>query len=282
LATGVVLIALGLLAQYSYYGDLIPASVRGKLALPRSLLSVWSLALFPIRDPLQIVLTISAFIGLPAAWRASRFVRIYSAWALALLLTWIVTGAHLWPWYCVPFWFFKILVTSVALDAYLERYAQLALWIRPTALASIAVLAWVVFAAIYGRDRMETNVYRHIRQWAAGKNFNGQSAYAMDFGALGYYTGLRILDEPGLAWPAGRENYGSDLTSILIGEKPQWAFVTRCGDNMRYMQSDKIMRLYEPVWRASIQGDISLEDTNEQLEPWAADFVLYRRITDSP
>jgi hypothetical protein len=279
LLLGAAMISAGVLAQYLYFGDLVPASVRGKIALPRSLESVWSLALFPLRDPLQLVLTVTAAIGLPAAWRASRIVRIYSVWSLALLTVWMVSGAHLWPWYCVPFWFFKVLVSGVALDLWLSRFRWPKAVLRPAVLATAAVAAWVVFAAVYGRDRMETHVYSRVRGWAEGRNFAGESAYAMDFGAFGFYTNLRILDEPGLVWPPGRETYRSDLRAILLGEKPGWAFVTRCGENMRTMQSAEIARLYCPVWRASMAGDTVLDFERNVAPQWAADFILYERTS---
>jgi hypothetical protein len=281
LLIGGAVIAAGVLAQHLYYGDVIPASVRGKIALPRALDSVWSLALFPTRDPLQFVLTVVAAAGLPAAWRISRFVRIHTVWALALLAVWIVSGAHLWPWYCVPFWFFKVLVSAVAVGVWLRRFGWSRAVVRPGILAVLVVSAWLAFAVFYGRDRMETHVYSRIRHWASGRNFCGQTAYAMDFGALGYYTNLRVLDEPGLVWPKARESYHSDLRAILLGEKPDWAFVTRCGDNMRTMQSPEIARQYRPLWRASMAGDTGLDFERNVAPLWAADFVLYERAVPS-
>jgi hypothetical protein len=282
LVMGAALIAAGVLAQYFYYGDLIPASVGGKMSLARSLDSVWSLALFPLRDPLQLILTITAAVGLPTAWRASRLVRVYAVWALALLTVWMVTGAHLWPWYCVPFWFFKALVSGVALDVWLRPLLWPKAVVRPGVLAMAAVAAWVAFAALYGRDRMETHVYSRIREWAAGRDFAGQSAYGMDFGAFGFYTNLRILDEPGLVWPPGRDVYRSDLRAILMGEEPQWAFVTRCADNVRAMRSEEIARQYRPVWRASMAGDTALDFERNVAPLWAADFILYERTAPPP
>jgi hypothetical protein len=278
LLIGAALIGAGALAQYLYFGDWIPASVRGKMSLVRSLDSVWSLALFPLRDPLQWVLTVAAAIGLPAAWRESRFVRVYAVWSLALLGVWVASGSHLWPWYCVPFWFFKVLVSGVALDVWLRRFRWRNVVLQPAVLAVVAVGAWVAFAGLYGRDRMETHVYSRIRDWAAERDFAGQSAYAMDFGAFGFYTKLRILDEPGLVWPAGRDVYRSDLRAILLGEKPEWAFVTRCGDNLRMMQSEDIARQYRPVWRASMAGDTLLDFERNVAPLWAADFILYERV----
>ena len=117
---------------------------------------------------------------------------------------------------------------------------------------------------------------------AAVRDFAGQSAYGMDFGAFGFYTNLRILDEPGLVWPPGRDVYRSDLRAILLGERPQWAFVTRCADNVRAMQSQEIARQYRPVWRVSMAGDTALDFERNVAPLWAADFILYERVAQSP
>ena len=87
------------------------------------------------------------------------------------------------------------------------------------------------------------------------------------------------MDEPGLVWPAGREKYGSDLRAILVGEKPDWAWVTRCKDNARVMQSAEIKKLYYPLWRASMNGDTALDFTHDLAAEWSPDFVLYGRLS---
>ena len=280
LGTGIILCGVAL--QYGYYGDLIPQSVRGKLALTRELASVFNLALFPRRDPLQLLLTLTMAVGLPVAWRRSAFVRLYGLWALALLATWFITGAHLWMWYCVPLWFFKAVVTGVALDAWIDK-AGLNAWakrsLQPMPLALVVIIGWTSLVFVLGPDRMERNMYSKIRAWADGQDFAGQTAYGMDFGAFGFYTGLRILDEPGLVYPAAITKYQSDLKRILLGERPDWAFVTRYQQNIAIMRSPELVESYAPVWRVSLAGDTALDFPLYGVpETWHDDFVLYKRI----
>ena len=99
----------------------------------------------------------------------------------------------------------------------------------------------------------------------------------MDFGAFGYYTGARILDEAGLVYPLALDVYKSDLKAMLLAERPEWAFVTNYMDNPRLMRTPELAELYEPVWRASVQGDTILDFPIEQVpRRWTHDFTLYR------
>jgi hypothetical protein len=279
---GILIIALGAILQFEYYGQWIPQSVRAKMTLAGTWRPVLDLALFPRRDPLQLLLTLTTMLGLPAAWRASRFVRLYSVWALALLAAWLVTGAHLWMWYCVPFWFFKTIVTGVALESWLEKggwKASSERWLRPGTLALVVILGWAMLAFVLGPDKMERNVYSKIRTWAAGRDTRRQSAYGMDFGAFGYYTRMRIVDEPGLVFPQAITTYNSELKRMLLGEQPEWAFVTRYQQNIAVMRSPELADSYHPVWRVSMDGDTSLDfPLGDVPEQWHPDFILYQRV----
>jgi hypothetical protein len=279
---GAAIILCGAALQWGYYGDLIPQSVRGKMALERSLESVWSLVVFPKTDPLQAMLTITTILGLPVAWKSSRFIRAYGLWSLALLVSWIVTGAHLWYWYCVPVWFFKVLVTSIAIARWSESRALLRTFVNllsPIMMLVIVVTVWCILAIVRGPDGMEKNVYSKIRAWSRGQDFSGQSAYGMDFGAFGYYAKLRMLDEPGLVWPPAITRYHNDLKAILLGERPEWAMVTNVRDNVAAMRSPELASLYQPLWRASMAGDTVLTPDLAAFSPaWRPDFTLYRRV----
>ncbi|MBI5058635.1 hypothetical protein HZB60_02500 [candidate division KSB1 bacterium] len=298
-AVGFVIVTLGAVLQRWYYGTWIPQSVAGKMALPNHYHEVFTLALFPLRDPLQFVLTITTLVGLRSAWSASALVRVYTPWAVLLLLVWMITGAHLWAWYCVPIWFYKVVVTAVAAGVWVDAIRKPGADVTPPCppvnrgesngrplpgteriaigAAVFIVTAWVGFAAAFGRDRMESNVYSKIREWVAGKSFTGMRAYGMDFGAFGYYTGLQILDEPGLVWPQAM-TFRNDLQTILLAERPEYAFVTANQDNLRAMRGGMIAELYEPLWRASMNGKTDvLAPIESFVTDWAPDFYLFAR-----
>jgi arabinofuranosyltransferase len=282
LLVGLAVVAGGIALQYGYYGDFIPQSVRGKMALPHTWEGLWSLVFFPRRDPVQFVLTLTALAGLPCAWKRSPLVRVYSFWCAALVAAWAITGAHLWSWYCVPVWFWKVLVTSVAGGELLARWKGLSSTGRQNLLTygatALIVISWILLAVTIERDRMETNVYSRILQWSAGKDFRSQRAYAMDFGAFGYYTGMKILDEPGLVWPAALTTYRNDLHAILLGEKPEWAYVTCYDRNLDVMRAPDVAQCYVPVWRVSMSGDTTLNPESFRVsKTWTADFILFKR-----
>ncbi|MBL0062172.1 MAG: hypothetical protein IPP40_12000 [bacterium] len=250
---GIALIVVGAILQYAYYGQWIPQSVVGKAALERNYDWLLSLALFPIRDPLQFVLSLTTIAGLPTAWRRSEFVRIYSLWTIALLFAWTITGAHLWAWYCYPVWFWKALVTGVFICAVFEKSERIA-WIRkftvPAVLCGFTMIGWTALAVALGPSDVSHNIQSKIAGWAKSRDFSGKTTYGMDFGVFGYYTGMRVIDEPGLVWPDAITKYASH--EILLGERPEYAFVN-------FGQWTELARLYRPQgvagWRGADSGE---------------------------
>lgn len=282
LMAGVGLILAGASLQCLYYGQWIPQSVVGKAALVRNYDGILYLVLFPLRDPLQLVLTVTTILGFSTAWKRSEFVRIYSLWAFVLILTWVVTGAHLWAWYCYPVWFWKALVTGVFVTSMFEKYASL-VWLKrlanPAMLCVITIFGWMMLAIVLGPSKITHNVHEKIRDWAVSKDFTGKTTYGMDFGAIGYYTGMRVIDEPGLVWPDAITKYSSDLRRILLGERPEYAFVTNYLDNVNNMNSEEIAKLYRPVARFADSGDTTLEiPLDEVSQVWLHDFTAYERV----
>jgi len=282
LMVGVGLILVGASLQFLYYGQWIPQSVVGKAALVRSYEGILYLVFFPLRDPLQLVLTLTTVVGFFTAWNRSEFVRIYSLWAFVLLLAWAIFGARLWAWYCYPVWFWKALVTGVFVAAMFEKYSSLA-WLKrfanPAMLCVITIFGWAMLAIVLGPSMITHNVHEKIRDWAASRDFTGKTSYGMDFGAVGYYTGMRVIDEPGLVWPDAITKYSSDLRKILLGEKPEYAFVTNYLDNVSVMNSDQISKLYQPVARFADSGDTTLAIPLDKVsQKWLHDFTAYERV----
>jgi hypothetical protein len=272
---GAAVIVAGVGLQWAYFGDLIPQSVRGKMGLARTYSGLCKLVLFPAKDPLQALMTVTSLISLPYALRVSRFVRLYGLWTLVLFCAWLISGAHLWMWYCVPIFFIKTVITGLGIARYIPQIVR---WVRPWIALIAVAAAWIALALIIGPDPVERHVYHRIRQWAADKDFSGQSAYGMDFGAIGFYTDLRILDEPGLVWPRSITRYYTDPKAILLGEKPEWAFVTCYDGNIEMMRSPELEMLYEPVERFSETGNTDLWPEPEHVSAdWVKDFILYRR-----
>lgn len=282
LLLGAAIILAGVAVQTWYFGDLIPQSVRGKMALPRSDSMLFSVALFPYKNPLQALMTVTALLSVRVAWRVSRFARIYMLWALLLVLSWALTGAHLWMWYCIPVFFAKALLTGIGAAEYFKSTA-LSRMLNPLLLLGVTVLLWSGLAMAVGPDRMEKNVYSRIRRWSAEQDFgqNGAhpKAYGMDFGAFGFYTGLPVIDEPGLVYPPSLSRYHTDPVAMLLGEQPEWAFVTCYDGNIAMMRSGELARMYAPLIRFSIDGDTTISPDLKDVSPiWKPDFILYRKL----
>jgi hypothetical protein len=285
---GLSVVMAGVFVEYSYYGSLIPQSVKGKMAVSGSFGMLWDWVIFPLRDPLQAILTITMLVGLPIAWKASRLVRLYGIWTGLLFGAWVLTNAHLWTWYCVPVYFYKTLVSGIAAMEWLSRLRTkpaTRFVLSPVLLTVFTIMVWGTVAVVLGRDKMEINVYSKIREWAQHQRFTDShgtllTAYGMDYGAFGYYTRLRIVDEPGLVYPLSLEKYGCDLRTILKAEKPEYAFVTCYRENIGIMCQPDIADVYKPVWRISVTGDTVIPDNPDRLRSdWSADFVLYKRFT---
>jgi hypothetical protein len=202
-------------------------------------------------------------------------------WALVLFASWAVTGAHLWMWYCVPVFFAKVVLSGIGITHWAESHGfarrSARLW-HPLTLMGIVLVCWCVLAVAVGADNMERNVYAKIRAWSATQDLGGQRAYGMDFGAFGYYTRLTVLDEPGLVYPPSLNRYHANPQAILLGEKPEWAFVTCYDHNLEMMRSAELSRLYEPVVRFSVSGDTTTTPDLKDVSPiWKPDFLLYKR-----
>jgi len=282
---GAAILLVGVAIQYAYYGDLIPQSVRGKAAYHKSFRWIFDMVVLPKKDPIQSVLTVTTLLGLPWAWRRSNFVRLYGLWAIPLSAVWLATRAFLWPWYCVPVFFYKCAVTGVALHILVEKFPRTE-WLRrigkPAVLLTMTLIFWSAIGCTTGRDPIEKYIYAKIRQWSRAENLKAHTAFSLDFGALGFYTRMRILDAPGLVRPESLYKYGRSAKRILLEEKPEWAYITCVKDQMDVMMLPEIAALYRPVWRASIRGDSTLfPDSAAIPSSWSHDFILYRR-TDIP
>jgi hypothetical protein len=106
------------------------------------------------------------------------------------------------------------------------------------------------------------------------------SICASDIGAIGWFSGARILDSEGLVWPAAREH--ARQVDVIRAYRPDYALVVVNRARMLPFLDDPISGDYEPVARFSGYGltrdDVDLHPSRELLvEGWVPDYILFRR-----
>lgn len=117
-----------------------------------------------------------------------------------------------------------------------------------------------------------------MKRLAESRHWTNESAYAVDFGAFGYYSRVKIKDKPALVYPDAMTKYDNDGRKIVLGERPEWALMTVVKDEMEWMLSPELAALYEPVWRGSEHGYKDLVTDINVISPvWSHDFILFKR-----
>lgn len=227
LLAGCVPVAAAALALAAQYGSPVPQSVAAKqvayLAAPpwtnlatilvQAGLPGWSTYLVAVLpSPASLVLGLAgaatlgcaARVALPELRRRQLPWQSFAGFATALALFYVlagVRGGRLFPWYLVPLIPFQLLVAAAAL----ARAARgprsqwlaglLVLWQLP---AVDVLRPFLPAGAGYGREALYLQVGEDLR-----RAFPPDTVVAApEIGALGYASGLRILDTVGLVSPA--------------------------------------------------------------------------------
>jgi hypothetical protein len=178
------------------------------------------------------VMLLALFTGLASAtlwlWPVrDRLVRMASLAFLlhAAYLAFALVKAHLMPWYTPPTAVLGILAISLAvpdLAARLPTGRQRRLW-SWLPLAALTVAFLVVFTSAAVQLRVQQDVIEHGTRTRIGlflKDAVGEeeTIYLEPLGYIGYFSGKRMLDYPGLASPrvvAAREEAGDDMFAVL-------------------------------------------------------------------
>ncbi|MBM3988245.1 MAG: DUF2029 domain-containing protein [Planctomycetes bacterium] len=275
----------------SYYGDPIPQSVQAKASthglgweFSRALL-VLERGLWPSPEMwLGLPLVVA---GLVLALRHS--LRSVVIVGFGMLAAYTAAGAKTWGWYfylpllawCVAFGEGADAALSVALRG---RAAALRMQVGRAAVicAALLALAGSLGLALVQRDRVTDSVYSAMDGWCKEQDTLGRqpTILATDIGAIGWYSGTRILDSEALVWPAARA-YERQVDA-LRAELPDYALVVVNRARMLPFREDPVAARYEPVARFSTYGltrdAVELEPRLDLLvDGWKPDYILYRR-----
>jgi hypothetical protein len=255
------LAAVAILA--AYYGDPIPQSVQAKASnhglgweFSRAL-EVLERGLWPSPE-MWLGLPFVA-VGIVLALRnASRAVVLFG---LGMLAAYAAAGAKTWGWYFyVPLlaWCLAFGEGLAAAAGVLLRGRELALRERVgrgfvATFAMLALAGSAVLASVR-RDHITGSVYAAMDTWCREQDTLGKqpTILATDIGAIGWYSGTRILDSEALVWPPARA-YERQVDA-LRAELPDYALVVVNRARMLPFREDPVAQRYEPVARFSTAG----------------------------
>ncbi len=283
------LVAVAILA--AYYGDPIPQSVQAKASnhglgweFSRAL-EVLERGLWPSPEMWLGLPFVAAGLVL-ALKRASRAVVLFG---VGMLLSYAAAGAKTWGWY----FYLPLLAWCVALGEGLGAAVGIVLRGREDALrervgrgvvvtfALLALAASIVLASVK-RDHVTGSVYAAMETWCREQDTRGRqpTILATDIGAIGWYSGTRILDSEALVWPPARA-YERQVDAIRA-ELPDYALVVVNRARMLPFREDPVAERYEPVARFSTYGltrdAVDLEPRLDLLvDGWTPDYIVYRR-----
>jgi hypothetical protein len=253
-----------LLWTWWYYGSPIPHSVIAKAS---SWGQVWRtlgfqpLGFVPDRPTLQSLLTppYSVSYGWPVlfdiygyalgllavSWWLSRGRRAPGrAWSLATLFACIYLNVvPSFPWYYCSAAVLAMLALAHATDELLEMGRTVRALVRPIlAAVLVAQTLLLVLTGIHLRivqSHLEDRHRKVIGTWLAEHGSPGDSVFTESLGYFGYYSGMRVLDYPGIVSPAvvAARREGDSFAHVIAATRPDW-LVIRPGEAAR-IQSEK-------------------------------------------
>jgi hypothetical protein len=280
-----------LLVLGAYYGDPIPQSVQAKASNHglgwdvSRVLEVLQRGVVPSPE-MWLGLPLAA-IGLVLAFTNASTWRAVMAFGAAMLCAYALSGAKTWGWYFyVPLLAWCLALgegAEAALSVVCRGAALPRRWLTPVGIG-LGFLA-VTGSAVLGRvvpAPASDGVYSAMAQWwnepqAAEAQ---PSICASDIGAVGWFSGARILDSEGLVWPAAREH--ARQVDVVRAYRPDGVLVVVNRARMLPFLDDPISGDYEPVARFSTYGltrdEVDLHPAREALvDGWVPDYILFLR-----
>jgi hypothetical protein len=105
---------------------------------------------------------------------------------------------------------------------------------------------------------IENGVRKQVGLWLKGRVGEGETIYLECLGYIGYFSGGRMLDYPGLASPSVVEavkRNGGDMIETLLDVSPDWA-VLRYGEAKRAVENPQFRKRYAYVRHFSAVDDL--------------------------
>jgi hypothetical protein len=190
---------------------------------------------------------------------SDRFAALCSLSLLGLLtyFLWLKTQRDAYPWYYGQASLFAILVVARSAGVLWEGRTR---WGRAVALAGggtlVLVSAWIFVLANQHAQRqqleVEDNIRRPIGLWLKANARPGDTVFLEPIGYIGYYSGLKILDFPGLVAPEvvqARREHKAGFPELPLYLKPTW-IIAREGELNRLNEIEQLRKDYAvaQVW----------------------------------
>jgi hypothetical protein len=272
LAAGAVLVAPALTIRY-VYGSMIPQSVAAKAGLHATLGAILEQLLWP--EPLSIALIPLTAWGVRGMWRSGSALRLVLVWTTAYLAAYILRRPAVWSWYGAPTQFTVMLLAGFGIAGVAANMRR---WIRltPARIATIGSVlisvAWIGLAVA----RPQPTVYREMRDWIDASDVRTSTVFAMDIGAVGFYSNAYMYDGAGLAAPDWRKE--RSIKAMIVDKKADYVMMNAIAEHIRVMDDPDVRALYEPVLgfpRAEVNpSDL---DPRHYGNSWRHAYLVFRR-----
>ena len=271
------------------YGHPIPQSVRAKAGahglgphLDR-MSAILAQGLGP--SPAMRVVFPLAALGFVLAIVCHAPVRPFVLFGLSIVAAYCAVGVKTWGWYFyVPLtaWCAALGIGTDGVFEFVGRAKPAWKLDHMSSGASLTIAAIVVgsfagFTRLYP-DRVSLAVYAPMQAWIREEGLDRSDAtvIASDIGALGYFSGARILDSEGLVWPEARR-YARQV-EVIKSYRPDYVMLVVNRSRIPPFRSDPIYEEYEPLRRFTLTYDSNLEPQDAALPTWwEQDYIVYRR-----
>jgi hypothetical protein len=309
---GALLYAPWFFWAWSYYGSPVPNTIVAKSVIAPAPFSLSKLLVAPLASligPTNLDGVFGPIFFLPQEWRDFPLVwrllaRVAAfAWLFPQVPTWARTASfatllggvylqHLIPfaWYFGPWTFLGGVALAGVVTALLEWGPRGKPFVRiGTATLILASLGLVAAAAQTGRAQsrwVETNGRKAIGLWLRDNAKPTDTVFLEPLGYVGYFSGLKMLDYPGLSAPevtalvrGGRRNFGALIESL----QPTWLVLRPTDINDHRLDEQPAFRDYQFV-RAWDQrphlDEIAVLPGRSALEYDAVYLVFKRKVAN--
>ncbi len=271
-----------LVLMYGIYGNILPQSLLAKsrdLDFPVGHV----LGKLFFNTPLTFVLLPFAAWGVVVGWRASAFLQFVTLWAAIWLTAYLVARPEIWSWYGQPLHYVETLLAAVGLAdllgrvplAFVQRHRR---WVALGPAA--AVLVWLAVVAKLGPSPITRHVYGDMRRWCDQNLQRGETIFALDIGAVGYYCDGLIYDFHGLVYPDALR-FGSDAIAAIQEYRPEYVLLAATQPTADMMTQPPLGPLYRPVARFDPDPQPGGTDLRQTFPPlWVQDYLLFKRTAE--
>lgn len=314
-AIGALLYAPWVLWAWSYYGSPVPHTIVAKANFTPEGLSLLRIATAPVRmlissTGLDDVFSPSYYYfgGWPAAVivvckvmaRASAFLWLIPGLprpARAASLSLLIGGIYLcqikpYPWYCAPW----TLMGACALAGAAEMCRQRTLpWLRATGRIAQGVVAAVAIgllaASAYGARHQQTIIEDHGRKqiglWLKTHASAKDTVFLESLGYIGYFSGLKMLDFPGLSAPEVSSLVGrghTDYASLIAALHPDWVIIRPAEYFVHKLDTNGGLADYRLIWTSNVKPEIDALTfmPGRVLPEFDSIYLILRRQTPAP